>query len=90
MMENNIIFQDFLGIGLQKGEIQQKYPYFCTPVGAKIIAALGVDGIHYCYIPEYGEIVFVVIPMPMDDDHIHPIANNFNEFIGLILSLHGA
>ena len=26
------------------------YKYFCTPVGADVFAAPGVDGIHYCMI----------------------------------------
>ena len=24
--------------------------YFCTPIGAEIIAEAGVEGIHYCFI----------------------------------------
>ena len=30
------------------------YTYFCTPVGADIFAAPGVDGIHYCMIDGFG------------------------------------
>ena len=37
--------------------------YFCTPKGASIIGQAGVDGIHYCFIRDFGEMVFAVSPM---------------------------
>ena len=37
--------------------------YFCTPKGAKVIGWAGVDGIHFCLIRGFGEMVFAVSPM---------------------------
>ena len=34
--------------------------YYCTPKKAQIIASSGIDGIHYCTIPQFGEIIFAV------------------------------
>ena len=39
------------------------YAYFCTPVRADVFASPGVDGIHYCIIEGFGEIVFAISPM---------------------------
>lgn len=36
--------------------------YYCTPKKAQIIASSGVDGIHFCTIPQFGEIIFAVSP----------------------------
>ena len=33
-------------------------PYFCTPRGAKVLGWAGVDGIHYCTIRGFGEMIF--------------------------------
>ena len=41
--------------------------YYCTPKGEVIIGSAGVDGIHYCTIPEFGEIIFAVNPMDIGD-----------------------
>jgi len=60
--------------------------YFCTPKGAEIIGCAGVDGIHYCFIHEHGEMVFVVSPMNMPGDYVHPVAKNFADFLRLILA----
>ena len=61
-------------------------PYFCTPEGAQIIGCAGVDGIHYCTIPELGETVFAVSPMECAPDYVHPIARTFGELLGLLLA----
>lgn len=68
-------------IGLEPGEAA---PYFCTPVGAEII---GWDnGIHYCFIKGFGDMVFCVNPEPCCDHCVYPIARNFRDFLGLILA----
>ena len=51
--------------------------YFCTPVGAAIIGWAGVDGIHYCFIRRFGEMVFAVDPMNDPGNHVYPLARNF-------------
>lgn len=68
-------------IGLEPGT---ETPYFCTPVGAEII---GWDnGIHYCFIKGFGDMVFCVNPETCCDYHVYPIARNFRDFLGLILA----
>lgn len=59
-------------------------PYFCTPIGAEII---GWDnGIHYCFIKGFGDLVFCVNPETCCDYYVYPIARNFRDFLGLILA----
>lgn len=60
--------------------------YFCTPVGARVIGWEGVDGIHYCFVDGFGETVFAVNPMPMGDQHVYPLARNFQDFLRLLLA----
>ena len=68
-------------IGLEAGA---QTPYFCTPIGAEII---GWDnGIHYCFIKGFGDMVFCVDPEPCCDYNVYPIARNFCDFLGLILA----
>ena len=62
------------------------YTYFCTPVGADIFAAPGVDGIHYCTIKALGEIVFAVEPMGYAGRHAFPVAENFEDFLRLLMA----
>ena len=75
---------DRTAIGLGKSE--NDVEYFCTPVGAEVIGYEGVDGIHYCFIPEYGDIVFAVNPMPGVDEYVYPLAKNFEDFLSLIIT----
>ena len=59
--------------------------YFCTPIGAEII---GWDnGIHYCFIEGFEDTVFCVNPETCCDYYVYPIAKNFNDFLGLILTV---
>ena len=68
-------------IGLEPGT---QTPYFCTPIGAEII---GWDnGIHYCFIKGFGDMVFCVNPETCCDYNVYPIARNFCDFLGLILA----
>lgn len=60
--------------------------YFCTPKGASIIGQAGVDGIHYCFIRGFGEMVFAVSPMNTAPDYVHPLAENFTNFLRLLLA----
>ena len=74
---------DHTAIGLiQLGEA---YHYFCTPREAEIIGWAGVDGIHYCTVPEFGKMIFAVSPMNVGD-YVHPIAENFRDLLRLLLS----
>ena len=64
----------------------QNLPYFCTPEGASIFAWTGVDGIHYCFVPGFGDMVFAVNPMDTPGDYVHPVAKSFSDFLRLLLA----
>ena len=67
---------------LEYGDIAE--PYFCYPVNAKPI---GFEGcILYCFLPEYGEMVFACNPESCVDQNVYPLAANFEDFIRLILA----
>ena len=65
-------------------------PYFCTPKGAGIIGWAGVDGIHYCFIRGFGEMVFAVSPMEIAPNYVRPLARSFEDFLRLLLSCKNA
>lgn len=69
-------------LGLEQREMLE---YYCTPVGADVI---GWDwgGVHYCFIPGFGDIVFGVAPENYCGHKVFPIAKNFADFIGLLLA----
>lgn len=69
-------------IGLEKGD--EEGGYFCTPVGAHVIG--WENGIHYCFIDGYGERVFAVNPETCCDRYVYPLAENFEDFLRLILA----
>lgn len=71
-------------IGLEQRENENRY--FCTPRGAKIIGWAGVDGIHFCFLRSFGEMVFAVSPMNAPGNYVHPLARNFAEFLRLLLA----
>ncbi len=43
-----------IGLGLHSTQVQ----YYCTPKDACIIGNAGVDGIHYCTVPGFGDLIF--------------------------------
>lgn len=75
-------------LGVEQGVEQgaDNTTYFCTPKGASIIGWAGVDGIHYCFIRGFGEMVFAVNPSNANPDYVHPVARNFEDFLQLLLS----
>lgn len=86
---SNKLYEEYLKLdidtalfNLEKGN----YPeYYCTPVGAEIIGWEGVDGIHYCFITGFDDMVFAVNPGSYDCN-VFPLAKNFVDFLGLILA----
>ncbi len=70
-------------IGLEKGD--SKGGYFCTPIGAEVIG-WECEGIHYCFIDGFGEMVFAVNPETAEKQFVRPLAENFETFIKLILA----
>ncbi|MGN1026333.1 MAG: hypothetical protein ACI4P4_08000 [Faecousia sp.] len=75
---------DLTSVGVEKST--DPVTYFCTPNGASIIGCAGVDGIHYCFIRGFGEMVFAVSPMNTAPDFVHPLAENFTDFLRLLLA----
>lgn len=78
---------DLSAFGL--GRCDNDYTYFCTPVGADVFAAPGIDGIHYCMIAGFGEMVFAISPSNCPGEYVHPIARNFDDFLRLLLVCDG-
>lgn len=76
---------DLAPLGIEKSENFEEY--FCTPKGANIIGTTEVDGIHYCFIKEFGEIVFAVSPCNGIGEYVHPIARSFDDFLSLLVSV---
>ena len=95
-MIDNPVFQRFQTLAFDKEAIglaprREDEPYFCTPVGAEIIGWLGVDGIHFCFIPSISnDMVFAVSPTPCGQHHVEPMARSFEEFLSLVLCCKGA
>ena len=77
---------DLSNIGLQRGE--KESGYFCTPVGSKVIGWAGVDGIHFCTVKGFGDLIFAVNPTYDPGHYVHPVARNFEDFLRLILACH--
>lgn len=71
-------------LGLEQGT--EDLTYFCTPKGARIIGWRGVDGIHFCFIRGFGQMIFAVSPQNLPGDYVHPIAKNFDDLLGLLLT----
>lgn len=86
----NNIFDRFHGLPFSKDVIglgwsDRDVTYFCTPIGAEVIGWLGVDGIHFCFIPSISsDMVFAVSPMPCGEHYVEPIAHNFQDFLSLV------
>ena len=55
------VFQKFLRSGIDLSPVgverrEDNNPYFCTPKGASIFGWAGVDGIHFCFVRDFGGI----------------------------------
>lgn len=71
-------------IGLGRGKSESSY--FCTPKGAKVIGWADTDGIHYCFVDGFDEMVFAVSPMNTPGYYVHPVARDFMDFLRLLLA----
>lgn len=79
---------DLAPLGVERGEGEL---YFCTPRGASMIGWEGADGIHYCFVRGCGGTVFAVSPMNTAPDYVHAVAQDFADFLRLLLACgHGA
>lgn len=90
-MIDNHIFKKFRSLDFPKSALGLEWSgndvnYFCTPVDAEVIGGLGVDGIHFCFIPSISpDMVFVVSPMPYGQKYVEPVAHNFQEFLSFVV-----
>ncbi len=75
---------DLTAVGIQRRK--ENTPYFCTPKGASIFGWAGTDGIHFCFIRGFGGMVFSVNPMSTYPNYIYPLAENFADFLRLLLA----
>ena len=87
----NKAYQQFLQskIDLASVGIEQRpdHPrYFCTPKGASVFGWGRVEGLHFCFIRGFGQMVFSVNPMNEHPYYTHPLAKNFTDFLRLILA----
>ena len=85
------MYRNFLQLGINLAPVgiearDDETVYFCTPRGASIIGWAGVDGIHYCFIRGFGEMVFAVSPMNIAPDFVRPLAETFTDFLRLLLA----
>ena len=82
-------YEKYMALPIDKGLLCLKQediatPYFCYPVNAEPI---GVEGcILYCFLPEYGDLVFACNPESCADQSVYPLAASFEDFIRLILA----
>ena len=88
------IFEEFMSmkldtrtIGLDKSDCED---YFCVPIGAKVFAGLGVDGVQFCFIDGFNEMVFAISPEAIENKFVNPIAENFEIFLRLVVSCKNA
>ena len=90
------VFRRFqkLGINLASVGVERRSAdephYFCTPRGASVFGWAGVDGIHFCFIRGFGNMVFAVSPANSAPDYVHPLAENFEDFLRLLLACNDA
>lgn len=63
-----------------------RFAYDVTPRGARLFGRAGVDGIHFCFVRGFGDMVFAVSPMNGEDEAVHPVAASFAEFLALLVA----
>ena len=63
---------------------ENMYPYWCYPENCVPIGLEG--GILYCFIEEYGDMVFASNPESCADENVYPIAKSFEDFIRLVIT----
>ena len=75
---------DLAPLGIEQAE--NFVPYFCTPQEANVIGCAGIDGIHFCFIKGFGEMIFAISPCNDIGNYIHPIARNFGDLLSLLVA----
>ncbi|MFC4600298.1 hypothetical protein [Cohnella hongkongensis] len=69
--------------------LRQDMRYYCTPPDFIPFAAPGVDGIHYCFVTDFGvadrlEEAWVAVVSPMDVNVIWMVARNLEQFLHVL------
>ena len=75
---------DLSPVGFQRGDKESEY--FCTPLYSRVLGWAGVDGIHFCKVKGFDEMIFAVNPTYEPGDYVHPVAHNFEDFLRLLLA----
>lgn len=83
------LYENDLALPIDKGLLcleqeNPSGPYFCYPANAQPIGFEGA--IMYCFLPEYGEMVFACNPESCADTYVYPLAKNFQDYIRLVLA----
>ena len=76
-------------LGLELGGMRADERYFCTPKKADVFGRVGVDGIHFCFVKGYGDMVFCVSPMDVPPRFVRPVARDFTDFLRLLAACGG-
>ena len=61
-----------------------------TPAGARVVAWTGTEGVHFCQVTGFADMVFAVDPAAPPGDCVHPVARTLPEFIGLVTACRSA
>lgn len=89
---DNTLYKQFQNLDIDTSWIglsrEENHQYFCTPIGAEIFA--WDNGIHYCFISGFGNMVFAVNPDTGCDYYVYPLAENFYDFLSLVLATKNA
>jgi len=84
---------DFDEFALMLDKVGDDFGYDATPIGAKVFASMGVDGVHYCIMPRDGDPtlenspVYRISPMDFDEGTIIWTAKNFHDFVSISIEL---
>lgn len=83
-------FEKFMALDVDKRVIgleeSDDYDDFCIPIGAKIFAGLGVDGVQFCMIDGFDDMFFSISPYALYNKYVNPLSYHFEDFLGLVLS----
>lgn len=71
-------FEKFMALDVDKRVIgleeSDDYDDFCIPIGAKIFAGLGVDGVQFCMIDGFDDMVFSISPYALYNKYVNPLS----------------
>ena len=68
---------DTEALSLMRGD--GRSDYFCTPRGATVIGRAGVDGIHFCTVKKFGEMIFDLTDANIPDCAVIDATCSFGE-----------